>query len=334
MDAGETKYGPPPGLPRLRALVAQKLQRENHLPYTIEQVMVSVGGKQALFNVLMAIVGAGDEVLIPVPYWVTYPEIVKIAGGVPVFLPTTEATEYKVTPEQLEAAITTKTRALVLNSPSNPTGAVYSRKALVGLAEVLVARNVAVVSDEIYEKLIYDDAQHVSIGSLGEDIFNLTITCNGLSKAYAATGWRLGYAAGPEHVIKAATTLQSHVTSCANTFAQHGAIAALEGPQDPIEAMRRVFEQRRDLLYARLCDIDGLESPRPQGAFYIFPNISKTGLDSMTFCQRLLEQERVALVPGIAFGADANVRISYATDLETIEKGVNGLAHFVNMLRG
>ncbi len=332
LDAGETKYGPPPGLPRLRALIAEKLQRENHLPYTLAQVIVSVGGKQALFNVLMALVGEGDEVLIPSPYWVTYPEIVKIAGGRPVFLPTMEKTQFKLTPAQLDAAITPKTRVLILNSPSNPTGAVYTSEELAALADVLVSRGVAVVADEIYEKLIYDDTQHISIGSLGAEIFNLTVTCNGFSKAYAATGWRLGYAAGPEALIEAATSLQSHVTSCANTFAQHGAIAALEGSQDQIEAMRQVFEQRRNLLYARLQEIPGLVSSKPQGAFYIFPNISAFEMDSLTFCQRLLEQERVALVPGVAFGADANVRISYATDLETIERGVEGLARFIRSL--
>lgn len=332
LDQGRTKYTPPPGLPRLRELVAQKLARENHLNYPVEQVMITVGGKQGLFNVLMAIINPGDEALIPIPYWVTYPEIVKMAHGIPVFLPTTEATGFKITPEQLDAAITPRTRLLLLNSPSNPTGAVYTRQELSALAEVLIRRHVAVVSDEIYEKLVYNGVEHVSIGSLGEEIFNLSVTCNGFSKAYAATGWRLGYVAGPPALIKAAIKIQSHVTSCVNSFAQYGAIAALEGPQDEVEAMRQAFERRRDLLFARVSAIPGLQAARPDGAFYIFPGISATGLDSMTFCQRLLEQEHVALVPGIGFGVDANVRISYATDRETIEKGVAGLARFMAAL--
>ncbi|HNT73773.1 MAG TPA: pyridoxal phosphate-dependent aminotransferase [Anaerolineae bacterium] len=332
LDRGLTKYTPPPGLPRLRELVAQKLARENALAYSPAQVMITVGGKQGLFNVLMALINPGDEALIPIPYWVTYPEIVKMAHGAPVFLPTTEATGFKITPEQLSAAITPRTRLLILNSPSNPTGAVYTRQELSALAEVLVEHRLAVIADEIYEKLVYDGVEHVSIGSLGEEIFNLTVTCNGFSKAYAATGWRLGYVAGPQALIKAATNIQSHVTSCVNSFAQYGAIAALEGPQDEIETMRQAFERRRDVLLARLREIPGLQVAQPDGAFYIFPGIAATGLDSMTFCQRLLEQEYVALVPGIGFGADANVRISYATDIETIEKGVNGLSRFMATL--
>ncbi len=332
LDQGMTRYGPPPGLPRLRELVAQKLARENALTYPAAQVMITVGGKQGLFNVLMALINPGDEALIPIPYWVTYPEIVKMAHGIPVFLPTTAATGFKITPEQLAAAITPRSRLLILNSPSNPTGAVYTRQELTALAEVLVEHNVAVVSDEIYEKLVYGGVEHVSIGSLGEEIFNLTVTCNGFSKAYAATGWRLGYVAGPQALIKAAINIQSHVTSCANTFAQYGAIAALEGPQNEVETMRQAFERRRDLLFVRLRGIPGLQVAKPDGAFYIFPGIGVAGLDSVTFCQRLLEQEHVALVPGIGFGADANVRISYATDVETIEKGVSGLARFMASL--
>ena len=221
---------------------------------------------------------------------------------------------------------------LILNSPSNPTGAVYTPDEIAALAEVIVAHGIAVVADEIYEKLIYDGLRHVSIGSLGDAIFDLTVTCNGFSKAYAATGWRMGYAAGPQHVIKAATSLQSHTTSGANTFAQYGMIAALKGSQDAIELMRQTFERRRDLMYAGVTAIPGVACAKPQGAFYLFPNISATGLDSTTFCERLLEQEHVALVPGVAFGTDANVRLSYATDVETIEKGVERMARFVKSL--
>lgn len=332
LDAGKTKYSQTGGLPRLRALVAEKLNRENNLPYAPEQVMISTGGKQALYNVIMAILGPGDEALIPIPYWVSYTEIVKLAGATPVLLPTAEATEFRITPEQLAAAITPRTRLVLLNSPSNPTGSIYTPEEIAALAEVIVARGIAVVSDEIYEKLIYDGLRHLSIGSLGEDIFNLTLTCNGFSKAYAATGWRLGYAAGPKHVIEAAIDIQSHTTSGPNTFAQYGGIAALEESQESIEMMRATFEQRRDLMYAGVSAIPGLVCPKPRGAFYLFPNISATGLDSITFCARLLEQEHLALVPGIAFGMDTNVRLSYAADVETIEKGVERLARFIRSL--
>jgi len=332
LDAGKTKYSQTGGLPRLRALVAEKLNRENNLPYAPEQVMISTGGKQALYNVIMAILGPGDEALIPIPYWVSYTEIVKLGGATPVLLPTAEATEFRITPEQLAAAITPRTRMVLLNSPSNPTGSIYTPEEIAALAEVIVARGIAVVSDEIYEKLIYDGLRHLSIGSLGEDIFNLTLTCNGFSKAYAATGWRLGYAAGPKHVIEAAIDIQSHTTSGPNTFAQYGGIAALEESQESIEMMRATFEQRRDLMYAGVSAIPGLVCPKPRGAFYLFPNISATGLDSITFCARLLEQEHLALVPGIAFGMDTNVRLSYAADVETIEKGVERLARFIRSL--
>lgn len=333
LDAGQTKYSQTGGLPRLRALVAEKLRHDNNLPYTPEQVMISTGGKQALYNVIMAILSPGDEALIPIPYWVSYTEIVKLAGATPVLLPTSEATEFKITPEQLRDAITPRTRMLLLNSPSNPTGSVYTPEEIAALAEVIVAHGIAVVSDEIYEKLIYDGLRHLSIGSLGEEIFNLTLTCNGFSKAYAATGWRLGYAAGPEHVIRAAIDIQSHTTSGPNTFAQYGAIAALEESQESIAMMRDAFEQRRDLMYAGVSEIPGLVCPKPHGAFYLFPNISATGLDSITFCARLLEQEHLALVPGIAFGMDTNVRLSYAADVETIDKGVERLARFMRTLQ-
>ncbi len=332
LDAGKTKYAPVGGIPRLRELIAEKLNRDNGLAYRPEQVVVSTGGKQALFNILLAILGPGDEALIPAPYWVSYPEIVKLARARPVLLPSTQETGFKISPEQLDAAINHRTRALIFNSPSNPTGVIYTPDEVKALSEVLIARGIPVLSDEIYEKLVYDGATHLSMGSLGEEIFNLTITCNGFSKAYAATGWRLGYAAGPTHLIKAVLDIQSHSTSGANTFAQYGAIAALEGSQDEIEKMRQVFKQRRDFMVQGINEIPGLSCLMPQGAFYVFPDISATGLDSMIFCQRLLEQEHVAIVPGIAFGADNNVRLSYATDRETIEKGIERLDRFVRSL--
>lgn len=332
LDEGKTKYAPAGGLPKLQELIAAKLRTENGLPYSANEIIVCTGGKQAILNVLLTVLSRDDEALIPTPYWVSYPEIVKLARAKPVLMPTTEATSFKITPEQLDAAITPQTKVLILNSPSNPTGAVYSRAELAALAEVLVQREVAVLSDEIYEKLLYDGEEHVSIGSLGEAIFNLTLTCNGFSKAYAATGWRLGYAAGPAHVIKAATDIQSHTTSGATTFAQYGAIAALEGPQDEVEIMRREFERRREVLLAGLQALPGITCARPGGAFYLFPNITATGLSSLDFSARLLEDYHVAIVPGAAFGADANVRFSYATSMATIEKGLERLRQFVATL--
>ncbi len=332
LDQGKTKYSPAGGVPQLRELIAEKLERENGLVFRPEQVMVSTGGKQALFNVLLVMLGPGDEALIPTPYWVSYPEIVKLANAEPVFLPTTEENGFKITPQQLDAAINGRTKVLILNSPSNPTGAIYTPGELAALAEVLVAHKVPVLSDEIYEKLVYDGAVQKSIGSLNDEIFQLTVTCNGFSKAYAATGWRLGYAAGPSHIIKAAVNIQSHSTSGANTFAQYGAIAALKGDQTEVEQMRQEFERRRDLMHAGITAIPGLTCVRPAGAFYLFPSISATGLDSVAFCQRLLAEQKVAIIPGAAFGADNNVRFSYATDRETIEKGVERLDRFVRSL--
>jgi len=334
LDRGETKYSPVAGLPELREAVAAKLSRENALSYQPNQVLITTGGKQALFNTMLALLNPGDEVLIPAPYWVTYPEIARIAGAMPVFLPTEAETGFKLTPEQLEGSITPRTRLLILNSPCNPTGTVYSREELLVLARVIVARQLPVISDEIYEKLIYDHLSHSSLGSLDNDILGLTITCNGFSKAYAATGWRLGYVAGPETLIRAATAIQSHSTSGPNTFAQYGALAALTGGQAEIEAMRRIFEHRRNLMADGVSAIPGLSCARPQGAFYVFPSIAELGVDSTAFCQRLLEEEHVAAVPGKAFGADAHIRLSYATDSSTIEKGLERIGRFVSSLRG
>ncbi|MGC9522946.1 MAG: pyridoxal phosphate-dependent aminotransferase [Anaerolineae bacterium] len=334
LDDGKTKYSPTAGLPELRARIAEKLRTDNNLPYTTEQVLVTAGAKQALFNTLLTLADPGDEVLIPTPAWVTYPEIVKMTGAEPVLLKTDETTGFRITPRQLADAVTDKTRALILNSPSNPTGVVYSRREIEALAEVIVANGITVIADEIYEKLIYDGWQHFSIGSFGSEILNLTITCNGFSKAYAATGWRLGYAAGPLPVIKAATAIQSHSTSGANTFAQYGALAALETSQEAVEAMRTVFQDRRDLIVAGLRQIPGLTCETPRGAFYAFPNISATGLDSVTFCEQLLERVQVAAVPGAAFGTNAHVRFSYATDADTLHEGLARIRSFVETLDG
>lgn len=334
LDAGQTKYAPTAGLPKLRAAIADKLAGDNGLAYTPEQVVVTTGGKQALYNTMMVLLGPGDEALMPAPAWVTYPEIVKLTGAEPVLIPTDESTEFRVSAAQLAEAITPRTRLVVLNSPANPTGTVYTPQEIAALAEVIVEHQITVISDEIYEKLIYDGRRHVSIGSLGEEILSLTVTCSGFSKAFAATGWRLGYIAGPIHVIKAATALQSHSTSGANTFAQHGALVALRAgnAQEVIEEMRLAFQARRNLVIEELQQIPGLSCTVPQGAFYAFPNISQTGLDSLTFCERLLASEQVAAVPGGAFGCDDNIRISYATDTETLRAGLARLRRFVATL--
>jgi aspartate aminotransferase len=332
LDDGKTKYGPAAGEPKLREAIAHKLKSDNGLDYKAENVIVTNGGKHSLFNLMLALIEAGDEVIIPAPYWLSYPEMVTLAGGVPVIVPTNAATGYKITPEQLRKSITSKTKLFVLNSPSNPTGMVYTPEEIQAIAQIIVEADILVVSDEIYEKILYDGAKHVSIGSLGAEIFARTIISNGFAKGYSMTGWRIGYLAGPIDLIKATSTIQSHSTSNVCTFAQYGAIAALEGSQDCVEQMRQAFAERREVMFERLNSISGLSCPKPDGAFYLFPDISKTGLKSLDFCDTLLEKEQVAVIPGIAFGADNNIRLSYATDMATIEKGMDRLERFVKAL--
>jgi len=329
LDQGKTKYGPAAGEPRLRAAIAEKLRQDNGLCYAPENVIVTNGGKQSLFNLMLTLIEPGDEVLIPAPYWLSYPEMVKLAGGTPVRMPTTLESGFKITPGQLRQAVTPQTRLLILNSPSNPTGMVYSPDEIRAIAEVVVETNIWVVSDEIYEKILYDEAEHLSIGAVGPEAFQRTIISNGFAKAYSMTGWRLGYLAGPVELIQAITSLQSHSTSNVCTFAQYGGVAALEGPQDCVEEMRQAFAQRRRVVLEALDGIAGLSCPRPQGAFYVFVNISSTGLTSLEFCEKLLHQHQVAVIPGIAFGADDCIRLSYATDISTIAKGMERLSKFV-----
>ncbi|PMB23806.1 pyridoxal phosphate-dependent aminotransferase [Fischerella thermalis] len=329
LDEGKTKYGPAAGEPKLREAIARKLQNDNGLAYKAENVIVTNGGKHSLFNLMLAAIEPGDEVIIPAPYWLSYPEMVTLAGGISVIVPTDAKTGYKITPEQLRKSLTPKTKLFILNSPSNPTGMVYTPEEIKALAEVVVEADIFVVSDEIYEKILYDGATHLCIGSLGEEIFARTIVSNGFAKGYSMTGWRIGYLAGPIDVIKATSTIQSHSTSNVCTFAQYGAIAALESSQDCVEQMRQAFAKRRQVMLERLNAIPGLTCPKPDGAFYLFPDISKTGLKSLQFCDALLEEEQVAVIPGIAFGADDNIRLSYATDMATIEKGMDRLEKFV-----
>lgn len=332
LDEGKTKYGPVAGEPKLKAAIARKLRDDNNLNYQPENIIVTNGGKHSLYNLMMALIDPGDEVIIPAPYWLSYPEMVKLASGKPVIVRTDASTGYKITPEQLTRAITPKTKLFVLNSPSNPTGMVYSPAEIKALAEVIVDRDILVVADEIYEKIIYDGAQHVSIGSLGKEIFDRTLISSGFAKAYSMTGWRVGYLAGPIELIKATSTIQGHSTSNVCTFAQYGAIAALESSQESVEKMRLAFAQRRQVIFELLDAIPGISCIKPDGAFYMFVNISKTGMNSLEFCDAFLEQQQVAVIPGIAFGADDHIRLSYATDLGTIKKAVERLDKFVRSI--
>ncbi|NJN73412.1 MAG: pyridoxal phosphate-dependent aminotransferase [Limnothrix sp. RL_2_0] len=332
LDEGKTKYGPAPGEPLLREAIAHKLRTENNLPYNAENVMVTNGGKHSLYNLMMALIEPGDEVIIPTPYWLSYPEMVILAGGTPVFVDAIAANNYKITPDQLEAAITDKTKLFIFNSPSNPTGAVYHPAELEAIAAVLVEHQLLVVADEIYEKILYDGVVHQSIGSVSKEIFPLTITCNGFAKGFAMTGWRLGYTAAPIEIIKGMTTIQSHSTSNVCTFAQFGAIAALQGGLECVDKMLISFAQRRLAMLEGVRNIPGLSCPSPDGAFYLFVDITSTGLDSLSFCKQLLEEKQVATIPGVAFGNDDCVRLSYATDLGTVEKGIKRMTDFVKSL--
>jgi aspartate aminotransferase len=329
LDSGKTKYGAAAGEPRLREAIANKLQQDNHLNYQAANVLVTNGGKHSLYNLMMALINPGDEVIIPAPFWLSYPEMVKLAGGVPVIVHTDSSSGYKITADALNAAITPKTKLFILNSPSNPSGVIYTRTELQALAQVIVDRDILVVSDEIYERIIYDGAEQLSIGSLGAEIFQRTIISNGFAKAYSMTGWRVGYLAAPIELIQAASTLQGHSTSNVCTFAQYGAIAAIEGSQECVETMRQAFALRRQRILARLQEIPGLSCAKPDGAFYVFVNIGSANLPSLDFCQQLLEQYQVATIPGQPFGADDHIRLSYATDLVTIDKGMDRLDKFM-----
>ena len=332
LDEGKTRYGPAAGEAGLRKAIAEKLLRDNQLAYNADNIIVTNGGKQSLYNLIMALIEAGDEVIIPAPYWLSYPEMVTLAGGTSVIVNTSLENQYKITPEQLEAAITPKTKLFVLNSPSNPTGIVYTPEEIAALAKIVVEKDILVVSDEIYEKILYDGAIHRSIASFGPEIFQRSIISNGFAKAFSMTGWRVGYIAGPVEIVKAMTKIQGHSTSNVCTFAQYGAIAALESSQDCIEEMVKAFSERRQYILERVRSLPGLNCPTPNGAFYVFIDISQTGLKSGDFCQKLLESQKVAAIPGIAFGADDCIRLSYATDLKTIEKGFDRIDKFIGSL--
>ena len=332
LAAGFTKYTPSSGIPELRQAIADKFLRENGLTYKPSQIIVSNGGKHSCYNVILATCQEGDEVIIPAPYWLSYPEMVKLAGALPVILETTDQTEFKVTPAQLRAAITPRSRLFILNSPSNPTGSVYTPDEIKALGDICVEKGVLIMSDEIYEHLTYDGAQVKSVASFSQAHYDHTIIVHGFAKAWSMTGWRLGFLAAPEPIAKAIDAIQSHSTSNPCSFAQKGGVAALTGSQAHLPGWLAEYAKRRTRAWEMLNAMPGVSCVNSKGAFYLFPNISKTGLKSADFCARLLEQEKVAAVPGIAFGADDYIRISYATSLANIEKGLGRMDRFVRSL--
>lgn len=327
LQGGFTKYTPSSGLPELREAISEKFKKDNGLDYKVGQIIVSNGAKHSCLNAILATCQPGDEVLIPSPYWLSYPEMVRIAGAEPVFVPTTEDNRWKMTAADFENAMSPRTKMVIINTPGNPTGAVYTREELKAIADVAAEEEILILSDEIYEKLIYDETEHVSIGSLPE-AHDLTITVNGFSKAYAMTGWRLGYLGAPEKIAAAIDSLQSHSTSNPCSFAQKGAIAALKGDQTAVSDMRDEFSVRRDYMYDRLAKMPNITAVKPLGAFYMLVNIGRLGLTSTNFSDRLLSKASVAVVPGIAFGDDKTIRLSYATSLDVLKRGLDRFEDF------
>ena len=332
LQAGFTKYTPSAGIPELRAAIAEKLAADNGLTYRAGQVVVSNGAKHACYNAILATCQPGDEVIIPAPYWVSYPDMVRLVGAEPVIVPTMERNNWKMRPEDFENAMTPRTKMLIMNTPCNPTGSVYTREELEAIVEVASGEDIYILSDEIYEKLVYDDAKHVSIASLSKEAYDLTITVNGFSKSYAMTGWRLGYLAAPEAVAKAVDSIQSHTTANPSSFSQRGALAALKGDQQAVADMREEFDMRRNYMIDRLSKIPNVTAVKPQGAFYVLLNVSQLGLTSQNFADRLLSKANVAVVPGAAFGDDRTIRLSYATSIDIIKKGLDRLQDFCRTL--
>jgi aspartate aminotransferase len=329
LNDGFTKYTPSSGIPELRQAIADKLFADNGIEYKPTQIIVSTGAKQSCMNAILATCQTGDEVIIPAPYWVSYPEMVRLSGAEPVFVQTSESNKWKMTAAQFADAMTPRTKMVIINSPCNPTGAVYTREELEAIVEVADEEGIIILSDEMYEKLVYDDVKAVSIASLSKAAYDLTITINGFSKAYAMTGWRLGYMGAPENIAKAIDSIQSHMTSNPTSFAQKGGLAALKGDQQCIADMRDEFNVRRDYVYGRISTMPNVTVTKPDGAFYVLVNIERTSLTSTNFADRLLSKQKVAVVPGIAFGNDKTIRISYATSLDIIKKGLDRLEEFL-----
>lgn len=339
---GFTKYTAASGIMELKEAIVDKFYKDNDVKYNTSQIIISTGAKQCLANVFSATLNPGDEVIIPVPYWVSYPELVKLSDGIPVFVETSEDKNFKYNIEDLERAITDKTKIILVNSPNNPTGTVYTKEELVAIAKLAKKKDILILSDEIYEKLIYGDQKHISIASLSEDAYKRTITINGVSKTYSMTGWRIGYAAASEEIIKLMSNIQSHTTANPNSIAQYASVAALKGDSAAMEDMVKEFKNRRDYMVKKVNEIECLSCIEPEGAFYVMMNISKVFgkksndmqiKDSLTFSQSLLEKERVAVIPGIGFGMDNYVRLSYATSMESIKKGLDRIEKFVTQLQ-
>ncbi len=341
MEDGNTKYTSVNGILQLREAICKKFKDDNGLEYNPSQIVVSTGAKQSLANTFLAILNPGDEVIVSTPYWVSYPELIKLADGKPVFVEGDEKSNYKFTKENLEKAVTAKTKAIVLNTPNNPTGTIYNKEELEVIADFAKKYNIIIISDEMYEKLIYDNENHISIASLSKDAYERTIVINGLSKSYAMTGWRIGYCAASEKIAKLMISIQSHVTSNVCSITQYAALEALNGPQDEITKMINEFEKRRNYMINRIESIDNLSIVKPKGAFYIMINIEnclgkeingKILNDSMEFCASLLENEKLAVIPGKAFGLNNYIRVSYATSMEAIKEGLNRIKSFIKKL--
>jgi len=327
IQSGMTKYTPTVGTPELRKAIAEKFKRDNHLQYTPDQIVVSCGAKHSIFNIIQVLTDEGDEVLIPTPYWVSYPEMVKVTGATSKFIPTTPASQFKITAVQLAAAITPRTKLLILNSPSNPTGMVYSKDELAAIAQVCVKHKIYVISDEIYEKLLFDFQAYTSFASLGKEVYDLTITVNGVSKAYSMTGWRIGYCAGPQEIMNYIKKFQDHSTSNPTSISQAAALQALQEPESLTKSFCEKFKSRRDLITSLLDEV-GISYVKPQGAFYVFCDFSKLG-DSSLIAKQILDEANVAVIPGDSFGAPGFIRLSYATSEEHIREGIKRIAQWI-----
>lgn len=326
---GMTKYTPASGIPALKEAVVNKFKTDNGIDTTAAQVIVAPGAKFSVFSAVAALCGPGDEVIISAPYWVSYPEMIKASGAKTVVVNTTAENNYEINPDDLEALVTDKTKLLILNSPSNPTGAVYRKSTLEAIASIALKHNFMILADEIYEKLVYDpELPHISLAGLSNDIADKTITVNGLSKAYSMTGWRIGFLTAPTWLVKKISALQSHTTSNPTTFAQYGALAALTGDQQPVETMRQAFAERRLMIYDLMNAIPGIKCIKPSGAFYIFCDVSSHNPNSLEFCEKLLNEEKVAAIPGEPFGAPGNIRLSYACSNETIQEATDRIRRF------
>lgn len=342
IQTGFTKYTPVPGIVELKQAVCEKFEKFNHLKYEPDQIVISNGGKHSLTNIFSAILNPEDEVIIPVPFWLSYPEIVKLADGVPVFIQTTKEQQFKITAKQIEEACTDKTKAIILNSPSNPTGMLYTREELQEIADVIVKKDIYVVADEMYEYLTYDGAEHISIASLNDEIYKRTITCSGVSKSYAMTGWRIGYTGSSVEIAKLMSSVQSHQTSNANSIAQKATLEALTGPQDAMNAMTVEFDKRRRYMYDRVCKLPFVSALEPKGAFYVFIDVSEAlkkeykgekVATSTNLAKILIEEFNVAVIPCPDFGAPEYIRLSYAIAIEQIEKGINRIENFLHALK-